>query len=68
MEKLKAIPIAHKKDALFVAIITTDDERTLLAQCTSLVIARHLAKLYNASLLPDPIQDALNSGDGVYRP
>jgi hypothetical protein len=50
MEKLKAVPIKHLKDDLFVAIITSEDEKTLIAQCTSLVLARHLVDLHNRSL------------------
>jgi hypothetical protein len=49
-QKIKAVPIPHKKDDLFVAIITTDDEKTLIAQCTSLILARHLVDLHNGSL------------------
>jgi hypothetical protein len=44
-----AVPVSGKDD-LFVAIITTEDEKTLIAQCTSLDLARHLVDLHNRSL------------------
>jgi hypothetical protein len=50
MEKFKAVPVAHNKDDLFVAIITSEDEKTLIAQCTSLVLARHLVDCHNRNL------------------
>lgn len=47
MQKFIAKSIKYNVDDLFVAIIVTEDGKTLIAQCTSLVIARHLVDCHN---------------------
>jgi hypothetical protein len=66
MEKYKAVPVPHDKDDLFVAIITTEDEKTLIAQCTSLVLARHLVNLHNGSLTKRVRRRRNDNADGHY--
>jgi hypothetical protein len=50
MQKFIAKPVPHNDDDIFVAIIITEDGKTLIAQCTSLVLARHLVDCHNDRL------------------